>query len=88
LFGTLRGRLRGSRMAGLPIWPEDMAVSDWRARWRLGGCKDQYVREVLDRSKLRVFVGVDPETRRKRYRSVTFRGKRAEVERELNPFLV
>jgi hypothetical protein len=38
--------------------------------------------------ELRVFVGVDPETRRKRYRSVTFRGKRAEVERELNPFLV
>lgn len=33
--------------------------------------------------ELRVFVGVDPETHRKRYRSMTFRGNRAEAAREL-----
>ena len=33
--------------------------------------------------ELRVFVGVDPSTRRRRYRSVTLRGSRTEAEREL-----
>jgi len=33
--------------------------------------------------ELRVFVGVDPGTGRRRYRSVTVRGNRAEADREL-----
>ena len=33
--------------------------------------------------ELRVFVGVDPGTGRRRYRSTTVRGSRAEAEREL-----
>jgi integrase len=33
--------------------------------------------------ELRVFVGVDPETGRRRYRSMTVRGNRADAEREL-----
>jgi integrase len=34
--------------------------------------------------ELRVFVGVDPETKRRRYRSVTVRGSRADAQRELD----
>jgi integrase len=33
--------------------------------------------------ELRVFVGVDPETGRRRYRSMTVRGNRADADREL-----
>ena len=33
--------------------------------------------------ELRVFIGVDPTTKRRRYRSMTVRGSRAEAEREL-----
>src|SRR5947209_6874097 len=33
--------------------------------------------------ELRVFIGVDPATGRRRYRSVTVRGNRADAEREL-----
>jgi len=33
--------------------------------------------------ELRVFVGVDPDTKRRRYRSMTIRGSRADAEREL-----
>jgi hypothetical protein len=33
--------------------------------------------------ELRVFIGVDPGTGRRRYRSVTVRGSRAEADREL-----
>ena len=33
--------------------------------------------------ELRVFIGVDPETGRRSYRSVTVRGNRADGEREL-----
>ena len=33
--------------------------------------------------ELRVYAGVDPETRRRRYRTMTVRGSRAEAEREL-----
>jgi integrase len=34
--------------------------------------------------ELRVLVGVDPETKRRRYRSVTVRGSRADAQRELD----
>jgi len=34
--------------------------------------------------ELRVFVGVDPDTKRRRYRSVTVRGSRADAQRELD----
>jgi hypothetical protein len=33
--------------------------------------------------ELRVFIGIDPETHRRRYRSMTVRANRAEAEREL-----
>jgi hypothetical protein len=33
--------------------------------------------------ELRVFIGVEPTTKRRRYRSTTVRGNRAEAEREL-----
>jgi hypothetical protein len=33
--------------------------------------------------ELRVFIGVDPTTKRRRYRSMTIRGSRADAEREL-----
>jgi hypothetical protein len=34
--------------------------------------------------ELRVFVGVDPDTKRRRYRSMTVRGNRADVQRQLD----
>ena len=33
--------------------------------------------------ELRVFIGIDPETHRRRYRSMTVRANRPEAEREL-----
>ena len=33
--------------------------------------------------ELRVFIGIDPDTHRRRYRSMTVRANRAEAEREL-----
>lgn len=37
--------------------------------------------------ELRVFVGVDPDTKRRRYRSTTVRGNRADAERELEAMI-
>ncbi len=37
--------------------------------------------------ELRVYAGVDPETRRRRYRTKTVRGTQAEAERELAALL-
>jgi hypothetical protein len=47
------------------------------------GCRDHYFREASVRSSLRVFVGVDPATGRRRYRSSTVRGSRTDAERAL-----
>jgi hypothetical protein len=33
--------------------------------------------------ELRIFIGIDPDTHRRRYRSMTVRANRAEAEREL-----
>ena len=61
---------------GSPIklmgWTADVLVMRGSMRQRSSGSWE-----------LRVFVGVDPETRGRKYRSMTVRGNRADAEREL-----
>ena len=62
-------------------------MSDWRARLETRRMQGSLRQRSAGSFELRVFVGVDPETRRKRYRSMTFRGNRAEAERELTAMI-
>ena len=72
-----------SEELGLPIMPIGLPIKFWA-----GSADDLVVAgSIRQRSagsfELRVFIEIDPDTHRRRYRSTTVRANRAEAEREL-----